>query len=106
MAYTTLFIDDERFPAVSDGVFIARSSNEATDFIKEHGIPIHISFDHDLGGDDTSMKFCHWLCDLMLLTGLKFPKGFTFYVHSQNPVGRENIKFLMNGIINEIGYEE
>lgn len=92
-----LFIDDERYP--TDNSHIVRSSAEACAFVELNGIPVFISFDHDLGGDDTSMKFIHWLVDYMMDTGEKFPVGFDYYVHSQNPVGRDNIKSYMDNMI-------
>ena len=95
-----MFIDDERFPKTSDWK-IVRSSQEAIDCVLTQGFPIHINFDHDLGGTDTSMKFITWLIDYMLDCELSFPKGFTWDVHSQNPVGAENIRSIMTALVKE-----
>jgi hypothetical protein len=92
-----LFIDDERFPVDDDWV-IVRSSSEAIDMVISKGIPSRISFDHDLGGDDTSIVFINWLIDHLLDNNLKLPYVFSFYVHSQNPIGKENIISKMTQI--------
>lgn len=100
-----LFLDDERYP-VDNSWMIARSSDAAIALCKEYGFPNYISFDHDLGGDDTSIKFIHWMINETLnsiASGgkvLPFPK--TYFVHSQNPVGAENIRGLMNSFILEL----
>jgi hypothetical protein len=97
-----LFIDDERFPA-AEGYLIVRSSGEAIEACKEYGFPDYISFDHDLGGEDTSMIFINWMIDRTLdsmvdgVPGLHFPRNY--YVHSQNSVGVQNIRGLMDGFI-------
>lgn len=98
-----LFIDDERFPVTEDDWVIARSSEEAIDCVLTMGFPVHIAFDHDLGGDDTSMKFINWLIDYLLDTKQRLRPDFSFSVHSQNPVGAENIRQLMNAVIKEFG---
>ena len=91
-----LFIDDERYPVKPDW-FIARNSYDAIYAVKEYGLPTEIAFDHDLGGIDTSMVFIHFLNDYMIDNNLKFPSGFKYSIHSQNPVGAKNIDvFMMN----------
>lgn len=93
-----LFIDDVRQPQKEiqwDNVLIARSSNEAIDIVKEKKyLPTLISFDHDLGRTDTSMKFIHWLINEVLDNRIQWNKNIKILIHSQNPVGRENIKSL------------
>lgn len=101
-----MFIDDERFPGkdVSESVVIVRSSQEAIDFCAAvKSLPKNIMFDHDLGGDDTSIKFILWMIDQLYADQPKFTlrEDFTFSVHSQNPVGAKNIKSLMNQLIND-----
>lgn len=55
-----------------------------------------ISFDHDLGGDDTAMVVVKRLIELdMDADGSFIPRDFTFHVHSANPVGGENIRALL-----------
>lgn len=93
-----MFIDDERFP-VSDDFVIVRSSEDAINLATDKGIPSFISFDHDLGGDDTSIVFIKWLVDFMIDNDLTLPENFEYYVHSQNPVGKSNIESWMNNIM-------
>jgi len=93
-----LYIDDERIPK-TEGWYIARSVQSAIHLVKEYGMPSYISFDHDLGGDETSMQFIKWLVDELLDGRLKVPENFEYNVHSANPVGKDNITCLMDGII-------
>ena len=94
-----LFIDDERWPA-DDGTewVIARSSEDAIAAVESLGVPDFISFDHDLGGEDTSIKFIWWMIDAHLDERIA---SFTtqYYVHSQNPIGAANIRSLMDSFI-------
>lgn len=96
-----LFIDDERFPPdVSYNEWVVtQSSNDAIWAVESYGLPQYISFDHDLGGEDTSIVFINWLINHMLDNKLSFPKDFEYYVHSQNPVGKKNIENLMDNFI-------
>lgn len=98
MSYN-LFIDDERFPP-NDGRewVIARSSQEAIFTVVARGVPIFVSYDHDLGGDDTSIRFITWMIDRYLDGELgTFPVDYA--IHSQNPVGARNIAELLRGFI-------
>ena len=93
-----LFIDDLRFP-VDDSWVIVRSSHEALEYIEANGCPDIISFDHDLGGDDTSMVFLHRFLDLDMDGIINIPTGFTYHIHSANPVGVKNIDGLLSGYL-------
>lgn len=84
-----LFIDDERFPAGYRNWTIARTSSEAIALVEARGMPGFVSFDHDLGGEDTSMVFLRWLAEHAMDNGLTF--NFDYFVHSQNPIGAANI---------------
>ncbi|KAJ31750.1 cyclic-phosphate processing receiver domain-containing protein [Sulfitobacter pontiacus] len=98
-----LFIDDERDPPADRQQWrIGRNLREVALIIKELGPPNFISFDHDLGeneptGYDIAKKLVAG--DLGELAGNDFERGlptdFSFYVHSQNPVGAENIRTLL-----------
>lgn len=94
----TLFLDDERYP-VDSSMRIARSSQRAIALITSLGMPRHICFDHDLGADDSAMKLVHWLEEALLDQRIELPPEFSFSVHSQNPVGAQNIKSRMTQII-------
>jgi hypothetical protein len=97
-----MFIDDERFPPARGDWVIVRSSEEAINTVLFAGVPDFISFDHDLGGNDTSMCFIHWLIDAHLSGEIPtFINGFD--VHSQNPVGARNIRGLLLGYMDSIG---
>lgn len=98
-----LFIDDERHPGIGlleyDEVHVARSSKEAADWVYINGCPDHIAFDHDLGGDDTTIRFIWWLIQYDMDNPGFIKDGFTYSVHSANPVGAENIKELLNSYL-------
>lgn len=97
-----LFLDDERWPKTSDWI-IARSSYQAIKAIELYGMPSEIAFDHDLGHEDTAIRFIWWLIDKVYDNELVIPLDFKYTVHSQNPVGAANIKHLMDGFLNDIG---
>lgn len=98
-----LFIDDERNPKDTSRTWIiARSVEEAIKLIEEHGCPLYISFDHDLGCDalsqplPTGYDLAHWLVNSELEGKISFPEGFAFNVHSANPQGAANIQGLID----------
>lgn len=92
-----LFIDDLRMPPTEDWV-IARSSQEAWDIVQILGAPDIISYDHDLGEEDTSMLFIHRLILHKLENpDFNFPVNYT--IHSANPVGVKNIDGLLRSFI-------
>ena len=94
----TMYLDDIRTPA-NKFDFIARSSDEAKAIVHAYGCPSFISFDHDLGEDDTAMVFIHWLINRDLDNPGTIPADFSFNIHSANPVGRDNIQSLLNSYI-------
>lgn len=77
----------------------ARSVEQAIWMVEEFGVPRTMSLDHDLGGDSTSMQFVRWLAD----EGHQVPKT---YVHSANPVGRENILSYLRSYMRAMGEME
>jgi hypothetical protein len=90
-----LFLDDVRFPehysfGYDSPLVLARNSLDAIRMVKINGLPEFISFDHDLGGDDTSIIFVRWLIET-------YPDGPIpdYSIHSANPVGSGNIDSLM-----------
>jgi hypothetical protein len=86
-----MFLDDIRNPPDNTWI-VARSSNEAVAYIEKHGLPYHISFDHDLGGDDTAMVLLYHLVN-NIYTAADYPPEYT--VHSANPIGSKNIVSFM-----------
>ncbi|SOE64732.1 hypothetical protein SAMN05446935_2517 [Burkholderia sp. YR290] len=96
-----LFIDDIRDPVVPDWV-IARTSSEAITALEARGCPFEISFDHDLGGDDTAMVVAKKLISMDLDAGGGFiPADFVYSVHSANPVGKSNIEGLLEAYLRQ-----
>lgn len=95
MAYR-MFIDDLREPP-DDSWVIARTSSGAIEYMREHGCPMEISFDHDLGGDGIAMRVVKRMVETDLDACGKFiPASFVFVVHSANPVGARNIESYLN----------
>ncbi len=93
-----LFLDDLRNPCSND-FDIVRSSESAIKFCEVNGCPSFISFDHDLGGDDTAMNFLKWLIETDMNMKTFIPDDFSFHVHSANPIGKENIEFLLTNYL-------
>ena len=94
-----MFLDDERFPP-DDGAewIIVRDWDEVQTAVKTHGMPSFISFDHDLGDNiPTGYDIAKSLADMEMDGDIVWPDAFSYYVHSQNPIGKENISgFLDN----------
>lgn len=84
-----LFIDDLRI-APEEYDLTTRSSMATIEVMKRRGCPKFISFDHDLGGEDTTRTVVYWMINTDLdWCGSFIPKDFDFIVHSANPVGAE-----------------
>lgn len=99
-----LYLDDERSipPDYPADTILCRTVKEALDKIVEAEYNISmISFDHDLGGNwidgyNTGYDLaCH--IERMVHEGL-ITKPFKVYIHSQNPVGKQNIKAVMRQV--------
>ena len=57
-----LFLDDLRTPP--DNTWdVVRSYDEAIEFVMTHGVPNVISFDHDLGTEESGYDFAKWLVE-------------------------------------------
>jgi len=94
-----LYVDDER--TSPDGWILAKNYDEAIAIlIKEEGNIYAISLDHDLGGIGTNEKtgqdIALWLEKQVYTQGYKAPRHMTS--HSQNPVGKQNIKLTLYSI--------
>lgn len=98
----------------NEGWVIVKSYSEFVEFIEANGLPELISFDHDLadmhyqidfndwelltadqlGVEETGLDCAKWLVKYCEDNHCKLPE---FLVHSQNPVGRQNIQtYLLN----------
>jgi len=71
---------------------LCRSTEEALAAVSELGLPSFISFDHDLGDQDTSMVFLHRLVN-EIWDGVSPPPDYQ--VHSANPIGSQNVISFM-----------
>ena len=103
-----LFLDDIRMP-VSEGWHIVRNYNEFVDTINKYGLPVFISFDHDLSTEHysnmpsvekTGYDCAKFLVEYCMDNKKELPD---FYVHSMNPVGSANIKTLLNNAKKHLG---
>jgi len=98
----SLFIDDERHPPRDDRRWITcRDWEEVMMCLRRNGMPGHISFDHDLGDHThTGFDIAKFLVELdMDAPQFSIPPEFTFYVHSQNPIGKGNIESYLNNYL-------
>lgn len=110
----SLFLDDDnetrfppRGPAPVGRWVIVRSLADACEVVERRGVPDFISFDHDLGPEDKGIHFAHWLIGMDLDEREKdssnpermLKDGFRYRVHSENPVGAENIRRLMDNYL-------
>lgn len=84
-----LWIDDIR--VAPEGWVWATTSADAIKMILSHSIE-EISFDHDLGGEDTAYRVAT-LIEERAYQG-KIPR-MIWHVHSANPVGERNIRMAM-----------
>ncbi len=82
-----LWIDDQRPPPSQDWVW-ASNLKEAYEAIVRYPLIKIISFDHDLGEEDTTMPIALWL-EEQAYHGYGEP--IIWRVHSYNPVGRRNL---------------
>lgn len=127
-----LYLDDLRTPTKTMPGYkpwaIVRNYEEFVNYIRMHGIPDYISFDHDLADEHyTPQEYWHdyelskayqeskeytektgldcakFLCDFSQEYGLKL--GLC-NVHSANPVGADNICHYINNYKKFMGWEE
>jgi hypothetical protein len=90
-----LFLDDERYPPSNCHQYTmwAKNLDQAWWYVNRLGCPSFLYLDHDLGGTETSMEFLKEL-------QTKFPMTPPNYlIHSQNPIGSENMRSFMESWI-------
>jgi 4-alpha-glucanotransferase len=89
-----LFLDDLREPNViyrDNNWVIVRDMDSFKNIIHKNGVPILISYDHDLGVKESGLDVLKWMCYYCIDNNIKLP---SMLFHSSNPVGKENmIKF-------------
>ena len=105
-----LFLDDIRtvnmiYDESVQGEFdVVRSFDEFVAYIKTNGLPDFISFDNDLGLNDTGevapdgYASAKWL---VYESGLDL-RNLQFKVHSANPIAAEQIKGLLSNYIRHL----
>ena len=95
-----VFLDDERMPIGNDLV-VYRTAESLIDHISRQRVVLtFISFDHDLGETlMTGYDFVRWIVDQELDGRQILSDDFSYYVHSQNPVGKRNIESLLGNYI-------
>lgn len=91
-----IFLDDERYPPdIGDNFLIVRSydlfKSELDDLVYFGDKLSFISWDHDLGEDKTGLDCAKLLVRYDMDHGI-LSNDFSYYVHSQNPVGKANIE--------------
>ena len=85
-----LYLDDLRpTPEGFDHVY---NYEEFVAYLERKGLPDFISFDHDLGEDLSGYDCAKYLVEYCLEHQLPL---LDYQVHSQNPVGKENIERLL-----------
>src|ERR1043166_3067978 len=94
-----LFLDDERTPDQVKWIklpqasfLIVRYYDSFVEYIKKNGLPVFITFDHDLGKGKDGYACAKWLVNYCISNKLECPE---FTSHSMNPVGKENIMKLL-----------
>ena len=90
-----IYLDDLR--PIPEGFVGLRSFTEFVTYIEANGLPDFISFDHDLGLQESGYDCAKWLVSYCLDNEMALPD---FMVHSQNPVGKRNIESLLNNFRN------
>ena len=68
--------------------------------LKGLGMPSFISFDYDLGKGLIGYDVAKLLVETDMDGDATFPENFDFYVHNQNPVGKENIEGYLRDYLN------
>lgn len=87
MMKTKLWIDDLR-PPPDDTWEWAKDLGDTWDLLDMQEFEL-ISFDHDLGGDQTTMPIARWI-EEQANEGKRQPPKWA--IHSANPVGRQNLE--------------
>lgn len=92
-----LYLDDIRTPPDSTWIKV-ESYEEFIAYIQIEGLPDIISFDHDLGygteEEKTGYDCAKWLINYILDNNIN--QKINYVVHSANPIGRDNIIYLLN----------
>ena len=93
--YTIQYLKEEYLEIEDEAceVIWVKTKSEFDDYIKEYGLPDLISFDNDLSiGNGDGYDCAKWLVEYCMDNHKQLP---LWYVHSANPVAKENIKNLL-----------
>lgn len=93
--YTIQYLKEEYLEIEDESCEVqwVKTQIEFEKYIKENGLPDLISFDNDLGiGNGEGYDCAKWLVEYCMDTNVQLPKWF---IHSANPVAKENIKNLL-----------
>lgn len=99
-----LFLDDDRFPIEGEKWYVIRSAESAMAFVELlKGKPSlsYVMFDHDLGDGLNGYDFAKWLCEFDMNFNI-LTDDFDFYVHSRNPIGKNNIECYLNNYLSKV----
>jgi hypothetical protein len=77
-------------------VIWVKSYNEYVKYLTNNSMPYGISFDHDLGAELSGLDCAKWLIDYCMNNAVSLPK---YFVHSANPVGKENIQGYLDNYL-------
>lgn len=97
-----LYLDDLRAPPDSSWT-VARSVEAAWHHIREYGLPVEMSLDHDLGSELSvdAPVLLHSLTEAYLDGDPRFAnvRNIRMSVHSANPVGVKNLHGFWNSFL-------
>lgn len=94
-----VYLDDMRTPDIKEGWDVIVRDAENAMLLLDLGIVTEISLDHDLGGEVTGYDVARHIEEMVFNEDLYFEPP-RIYVHSANPVGRDNIKQAIASIEN------
>jgi hypothetical protein len=86
--------------------------DEFVKYFKKNEMPYAISFDHDLSNEltdhpelneKTGLDCAKWIVDYCMNNAVRLPK---YFVHSANPVGRENIQSYLDNYLKFTNFTE
>lgn len=90
-----LYLDDERTPNEPGWTVIRSSIMAVVTIMQRKRLPDEMSLDHDLGGEDNTMRFLKELYAIWEQWGSDPDLIPKYRVHSANPVGSRNIISFM-----------
>lgn len=105
-----LFLDDLRnveqvFPALTNSDFVVvRSYTAFVSYIKQNGLPYFISFDNDLGEDESGqvLEDGYACAKWLVYTSNLDLRTLKYNVHSANPVAKKQIEGLLSNYIRHL----